>query len=167
MTETIETIEKVSSTELLEKLNNASLEEAEILFEQLSDAVQNTLYTVKLSVEEINSLKKYIITGAKWKFTECLGIIEVEKALNEAKKAGVFCAKALPIEAIYYYLSKVEGTGKKADGFGSVEEFIKILFAMNAVVEQIKAESEKIKTATFILAAKREGISTDDSVTTA
>lgn len=151
-------------------LNEFQLEaiaQAEKDLEDLKKELSTKKYLIDIDKNDIATLKKFILEDAAWKFTECLGIVEIEKELTVAEKDGKLFSRALGIEAIYYYMSKVEGNGTKPttpSSFKSVAEYIKVLKAITSGVERIKADNEKLNNAEFVLAARMEGIEPDESV---
>lgn len=152
-------------------LNNfqlAALETAEKELMDLEKEMSSKKYLVDLSKDDVKMLDNFIKTDAPWKFTESLGIIEVEKSLKEAVKDGKIYTSALAIEAIYYYMSKVEGKGKTPDAtsFKKAEDYIRILKGITGAMEKVKIDNEKVKNAQFVVAARREGIEPDSSIET-
>lgn len=152
----------------LSQFQKEALEDAENELEMLRDEIQKKKYLIDLKKEDITMIQKFIVNDAPWKFTECLGIIEVEKDLNDAVKSGKLYINGVAIEAIYYYMSKVEGKGKETDtsSFTKVEDYIRCLKGITGGLERVKADSEKVRQAEFIVAARREGIEPDESLTT-
>ena len=95
-------------------------QEAYALAEKELDAYREELttkkYLVDLKKEDIKTSIDFMNNDAQWKFTESLGIGEVTKDLETSlKKNGKIFISAVATEALYYYLSKVEGTGKKVN----------------------------------------------------
>jgi hypothetical protein len=146
----------------------AALEDAEKELEKMRNELNETKYLIDLSKNEISILNNFILQDAPWKFTESLGVVEVEKETIKATKSGKLFTSAVAIEAIYYYLSKVEGKGKNvnASAFKDVDEYLKVLKAITAGIERIKADNEKMRQAEFVVAARREGIEPDKSLAT-
>lgn len=151
----------------LTDFQTAALEAAEKELETLRKEVEETKYLVDLSGEDLKDLNNFICENAPWKFTESLGIIEVEKAMKKAVKDGKLFTDAVAIEAIYYYLSKVEGNGKKtnASAISSIDTYLRILKAITGTIERIKANTERVRQAEFVVASRREGIEPDQSLT--
>jgi archaellum component FlaC len=152
----------------LTSFQQSALEDAEKNLEKLRKEVEEAKYLVDLSKNELTSLSNFIVNNAPWKFTESLGIIEVEKSMKRAVKEGKLYTDAVAIEAIYYYLSKVEGNGKNtnASAIASIDEYLKILKSITGAIERIKANTERVRQAEFVVAARREGIEPDKSLTT-
>jgi hypothetical protein len=144
-----------------------ALDVAEKELETLREEVSNKKYLLDLDKKDLETLNKFIIEDATWKFTESLGIIEVEKEMKKAIKEGKLFTNAVAIEAIYYYMSKVEGNGRsvKATAFENVDSYLKVLKAITGGIEKVKIETEKVRQAEFVVAARREGIEPDASVT--
>ena len=158
--ETTNTVETVSP---LNEFQIAAIEAAEKDLAALNAKAETEKYLIDIDKAGIEMIKNFIANDASWKFTEALGIIEVEKDFKEAKKTGKLFIKAVAIEAIYYYLSKVEGNGKSTNcsSIKQVEDYLKILKAITEGVERVKADAEKIRQAEYVVAARREGINID------
>lgn len=151
----------------LNEFQHAALTQAQNELEDLRKELSAKKYLLDVDKKDVELLKTFITNDAVWKFTEALGIVEVTKELDAIKDGKLFI-KALAIEAIYYYMSKVEGTGTKPDGvsFPSITEYLRILKAITVGVERVKADNEKINNAEFVLAARMEGIEPDSSINT-
>lgn len=151
----------------LDEFQQAAYEQAQKELEEIKKEVSNQKYLIDITKNEIEQLSNFISNDAPWKFTECLGIEEIEKELETAKKNGKLFPKALAVEAIYYFLSKVEGKGNKPEctAFDNIAVYKKILKAITGGVERIKADNERVNHAEFVLAARMEGIAPDESLT--
>ena len=119
MTKTV-TMEVVSKETQLAEKNENRQKMVELLTARI-DAKEKDLQTKKYIVqgglETAESLLSFLKNDAQWKFSEALGIIEAVKQVEEAKKAltggkakEVF-VPGLALEAIYYFLTKVESKG--------------------------------------------------------
>ena len=161
----METTIKETGENPLNEFQLKALKEAEENLEKLRTELEGKKYSIDLKKEDIILLEKFNRLDAPWKFTECLGIVEVEKSLNEAVKSGKLNINAIAIEAIYYYLSKVEGKGKttNTETFKDIFDYIRVLKGITNGMESVKADTEKYRNAEFVLAARREGIDTDKS----
>jgi hypothetical protein len=160
------TITEVKSENPLADFQQEALEQAEKDLVALREELNKKKYLIDLKKEDIVLLDKFNKQDAPWKFTECLGVIEIEKELKEAIKSGKLYIGAMPIEAIYYYMSKVEGKGKSTDAtaFEKVEDYIRILKAITGGMERVKADNESLRNSEFVVAARREGIEPDSSL---
>ncbi len=143
-----------------------ALENAEKELDTLRDEITKKKYLIDLSKSDIVLLNDFNNNDAPWKFTECLGVVEIEKELKESIKSGKLYIGAMPIEAIYYYLSKVEGTGKTTNTttFKNLEDYIRVLKAITTGMERMKIDNEKLRNAEFVVAARREGIEPEATV---
>lgn len=143
----------------LSDIQQEALKKSEEELDAYKKELEKKKYLVDVKGEEIKTILNYMQTDAPWKFTESLGIIEVTGELAECAKKGKMFMTAISIEALYFYLSKVEGKGMKADGaIGSIETYLKILKAINVVRTVILNENEKLKELEFIVASRREGL---------
>ena len=141
---------------------------AEKELEALKAKMEDQKYLVDLDKKDVQAIADFIQNDAQWKFTEALGIVEASKELKKATKDGKLFTKSIAIEAIYYYMSKVEGngTGTNAKAFATVDDYIRAFKGIANAVERIKADNEKVRHAEFVVAARREGIDPDSSLTT-
>jgi hypothetical protein len=122
-------------------------------------------YLVDLTKDDVEVIQNFIGNDAKWTFMESLGIGEVLKELkNSVDKSGKVFIPAVAVEAIYYYLSKVEGTGHKvnASSIGTVEVYLRLLKAINAARTSVANDNEKKKHLEYILACRAEGLDPED-----
>lgn len=160
------TVNEVEAGNSLTDFQKTALDNAEKELETLSNELQSKKYLIDLKKEDIVLLESFNKLDAPWKFTECLGIVEVEKELASAVKAGKLYIGAIAIEAMYYYMSKVEGTGKSTntESFKNVDDYIRVLKALTLGMERVKADNEKLRQAQFVVAARREGIDPDSSI---
>jgi hypothetical protein len=97
---------------------------------------------------------------APWKFTESLGIKEVQKELDACQKSGKLFMNAISYEALYFYLSKMEGKGEHvvSEAIKTLDEYLEILKSINVVRNVIANENEKLKHMEFVVASRAEGI---------
>lgn len=165
----METTEKeVGLENPLNEFQEKALKEAEEKLEKLKTELSSKKYLIDCSKDDIKMLEEFNRVDAPWKFTECLGIVEVKKDLKEAVKSGKLYINAIAIEAIYYYLSKVEGKGETTNtkSFANIQDYIRVLKAITGSMERVKSDTEKLRNAEFVVAARREGIDTDSETGT-
>lgn len=152
----------------LSDIQQAALKQSEEELQAFKRELETKKYLVDLKVDDIKSILNYMRTDAPWKFTESLGVLEVVGELTECVKKGKMFMTAISIEALYFYLSKVEGKGMNVDGsIGSLESYLKMLKAINVVRTVILNENEKLKELEFIAASRREGLAPEGDVTPA
>lgn len=142
------TLEVVSS----KKENEKRVAKLQVLADKLKAKIE--------SAEKDLTTKTYLIEGgsnigtdivsflthdAKWKFSEALGIGEainqVESALSNIKKGKTkeLLVPSLALEAIYYFMTKVEG-----EGVESANNFIKLLKPVSDALGRSKNDRSKI-----------------------
>jgi cell division protein FtsB len=126
--------ERVLSSEQALRLKQAKEE-----LDQLNLGAKDKKYAVGISTDEAkNVLVDFVANKAKWKFTESLGIIEALKTIRkENVKSGAIMMGALEIEAIYYFMSKHEGTGE-----AEALEFHKILKPITDSLAKLREDSQ-------------------------
>ena len=90
----------------------ASLEQE---INQRNREIAEKFYVVEGSDRVAKAVLKFMTEEAKWKFTEAIGVVEcikeIEKALDKTKGGKEFFLQVLPLEAIWFFINKVEGTG--------------------------------------------------------
>lgn len=123
---TMETKEKeaiatiVSKKEEIEARNEMRAEMVKQLtakIEAKEKEIENKKYIIEGGSKTASSLIKFLKEDANWKFSEALGVIESTKQIESANseiiknKTKELMVPALALEAIYYFLTKVEGKG--------------------------------------------------------
>jgi GTPase involved in cell partitioning and DNA repair len=156
-------MEPLKAENPLNDFQKIALEKAEQDLESFKKELESKKYLIDIDKSDILKLKNFNENDATWKFTESLGVIEVKKDLDKAVKEGKLYISSVAIEAIYYYLSKVEGKGKStnASSFDDVKDYIRVLKAITGGMERVRADNDKLQNAEFVVAARREGINTD------
>lgn len=110
----------VSKKDEIEALNVKRQKMVDFLTERIEQReaeLQNKKYILEGKAEFAAQLLDFVKFEAKWKFSEALGVLESVKQLEEAikslrsKKTTELMLPSLVIEAVYYFLTKVEGTG--------------------------------------------------------
>jgi hypothetical protein len=168
MTETTKIPEsEVNSMKNLElsEVQQQAYDEAVKKLEDFVKEVESKKYLVDIDKKDIEKLRKFIVEDAKWKFMESLGIGEVSKDLaTSVDKSGKVFINAVALEAIHYYLSKVEGTGKSVDSpsLGDIDSYLKILKAIIAARNSANLDVEMRKELEYIVTCRSEGLDPED-----
>jgi hypothetical protein len=103
--------------------------------------LENKKYVVEGKADVASTLHKFLLEEAQWKFSEALGVIESVKQVEEASKALMtkktteLMLPTLAIEAIYYFLTKVEGVGTIA-----ANEYVAVLKPVSDALSRAKQE---------------------------
>ncbi len=83
--------------------------------DQRKKELDEKLYIVEGGEEAGKKLLDFITNKAQWKFTEAMGIIEMTKeiqtAIENAKGGKELFLRTLPLEALWFFINKVEGVG--------------------------------------------------------
>jgi hypothetical protein len=113
-------MEVVSKEQQLAEKNAVRQEMVDLLTERIENK-QKELETKKYIVEggekTASAILNFLNIEAQWKFTEALGVIEATKQIEESAKAintgktKELLVNSLALEAIYYFLTKVERKG--------------------------------------------------------
>jgi len=159
----MEIVKTTESAELeggLNQIQKEAYEQAQLELDKFKKDLETKKYLVDLKLEDIKKLEGYISKEAAWKFTEALGIREVVNELGVCVTKGKLFMSAISIEALYFYLSRIEGAGDTVNSkfIESVDTYLTILKNINIVRNVIAQENEKLKEMEFITASRREGI---------
>lgn len=138
-------------TELVAKLT------AEL--EAFNKSLHTKVYPIKIGTEtDLTNLMDFINTKATWKNMEALGIIEVSKVLNDAYTEGLndgnMFLQSLPIQALSFFLSKVEDKGLEA-----AQNHIKFVKPVDDALKLIKIDNDTLNKMDSELSAAENGIS--------
>lgn len=152
-----------ATEEQTSKVDQARVDSLTKEHEALLASFKNKVYPVKLETDGVlAALIDFIENHATWKNMEALGIIEVSKALKECKSAGlnsgnIFLA-SLPIQAISFFLSKVEDAG-----LTKAERHIKLVKPIDDALRLIKQDNDAQNALESKLAAAENGISIEST----
>jgi hypothetical protein len=108
-------IEKSSVREMTaeDRANEVSKLQEEI--DARNREMETKLYIVEGGSEVGEKLLKFVTEEAQWKFTEAIGIVEmtkeIEDAVANAKGGKQLFLRILPLEALWFFINKVEGVG--------------------------------------------------------
>jgi hypothetical protein len=120
------TIEKKTAQSRLEEKNAQRQKMVDKLTEKIdktSKVLETKKYIVDGELTSGNAILNFLKTEATWKFTEAKGVVEAVKQIQTAidgitsKKVKHLLVDSTALEAIYYFLSKVEKTGLEAAAF--------------------------------------------------
>lgn len=153
--------EEIIKEPVIDEILVAKLTEELAAFEK---ELENKVYPIKLENEKFpglfNYLKDFVQNHASWKDSEALGVIEAMKLLEkETMKNGNIFLKSLAIQAIRYFLSKVEGKGLE-----HAEKHIALVKPIDAALALQKLDDTKLNQMRTELAATEQGISIEPPV---
>lgn len=123
--------------------------------------LKTKVYPIKLETDAaLVGLILFIENESAWKNMEALGIIEVSKVLNEQRiaglKSGNIFIPSLPIQAISFFLSKVEDTG-----IDKAKRHIAFVKPIDEALKLIKMDIDKQNQMNSELAAAEQGIAVE------
>jgi hypothetical protein len=106
--------------------------------------IETKYYIVQGGAAAGEKLLNFVKNEAQWKFTEAVGIVEmtkeIQKAIDKAKDGKDLFLQVLPLEALWFFINKVEGVGlEKAAYFH--ENLIK---PVGEALSRVKNDREKI-----------------------
>jgi len=154
-------IENTTNEIKLTDIQQEAYEKADKELQEFNKEIETKKYLIDLTKDEGTILLNFIVNDANWKFTESLGINEVIKNLQETiKKSGSVLLTGTAIEAIYFYLSKVEGVGQKVNSSSikTVDVYLKLLKALNITRNKVAVDVEKQKQLEYISVCRAEGV---------
>jgi hypothetical protein len=133
-----------------EKMNER-IEQKKKLIEMLEEKIQERsvknqekLYIVEGGKDAAYNALKFITNSAEWKFSEAMGVIEANRAIKEAianiedGKTSEFYLKNLTLEAIYYFMTKVTGSGLGE----ALQFYAELLKPMSEALARAKADKD-------------------------
>lgn len=159
MTEKVELkVEKNESTEESKKINPEVIEKLKEAIEKKEVELEGKKYLIPGGKEVATLIKNFICEDAKWKFTEALGIIEVNKIIQEFLTSGKkdFMIPPVALEATYYFLSKHEGKG-----LAEAETCTSLLKAINQAKARADEDKKEYEEMQFRLQSLEHGIDPD------
>jgi hypothetical protein len=142
------TIEIVSKKEQIEKLNAERQKMVEFLDRKIKEKeveLQTKKYVIEGKAEVGGTIVTFLKENAQWKFSESLGIVESVRQTEEAvkavltKKTSELMLPSLSLEAVYYFLTKVEGKG-----LDEAAAYIKILKPISDALGRSKQDRQDI-----------------------
>lgn len=146
------------------KINHEIIEKLKETIKEKEKELETKKYLIPGGKEVAENIKIFITESAKWKFTESIGIIEVNKVLtefiNDLKKKELMIPPVV-LEATYYFLSKHDGTGLE-----EAEKFTKLLKAINQAKSRADNDKKEFEEMTFRLQSLEHGVDPDASVDT-
>jgi hypothetical protein len=110
----------VSKKEAIAERNEQRQKMVDLLTTKIENGekdVISKLYIVEGGKEAGESILGFLTNKAQWKFSEALGIVEAVKQVSQSLekiktgKTKEFMITSLPLEAVYYFMTKAEGTG--------------------------------------------------------
>lgn len=106
--------------------------------------METKLYIVEGGAETGEKLLKFVTEEAQWKFTEAIGVVEmtkeIEDAVANAKGGKQLFLRVLPLEALWFFINKVEGVGLEKAKYYSTN----LLKPVGDALGRIKADRDAI-----------------------
>lgn len=129
--------------------------------ESFRKELKTKLYALKGDESLVAEFKDFIENEAQWKAMEALGVEELSKRFNDIGeiKNGVFYLKNLEVDALHYFLSKVEGVGKESSA-----RYLRMIRSVNEAVKMVQADNRTQIKLEHELAAAEQGIDLEAQV---
>ncbi|MCK9575376.1 MAG: hypothetical protein WC979_00870 [Candidatus Pacearchaeota archaeon] len=148
-------VDKVETTKT-SGINPEVIEKLKIEIEEKKDELENKKYLIPGGDAIAKKIKQFIVKEAKWRFTECIGVLEVNRILHDFitdPARAELMITPVALEALYYFMSKHEGKGlPEAE---AMTELIKAINQAKSRAEQDKREFEEM---TFRLQSLEHGV---------
>lgn len=143
---------------ILNSLDQARIEACQKNLDETKERISKKVYAVKFEAQEdLNRFIDFINNKTQWKEKEALGVIEINKVLEKAQREGIqqnaLYLQALPLEASYYFLSKITGSGLE-----EAKKYIAMLKPFDVALSSVKADAVEIQNLEKELAAAQQGI---------
>jgi len=122
---TLEVVSKKEEMEVRREHLQQMVDRLTAKIEKTEKDLSEKLYVVEGKQQSAEHIIEFLKTRAEWKFTESLGILECIKQVQDgekklkAGKAKELMVPSLSLEAIYYFMTKVEGKG-----YGEAYDFV-------------------------------------------
>jgi len=141
------------------KATPEEIEKKKIELQKKRDEYDKKVFAVGTGIELAKQLQNFIVNEAKWTYSESLGIVEVNKLLTEQIKAiesgkqKTIFLTTIGIEALHFFLKKVEGKG-----LASAKTYLNMLQPIGEALQKAQREYEKLQALEFELASLQHGI---------
>jgi hypothetical protein len=141
------------------QIDEAKIKALEIEIQEKSKELETKVYAVQLDEEALTLLKDYMSNEVSWNGLECIGVVEVNRILNgEVKSANnMIFLKAIEIQAIHYFVSKVSGKGLK-DAIKYTDFSKKVSKHVNESLEKTKGDAMELNSLKEKLKAAMQGV---------
>lgn len=140
------------------KVNTQAIEKAEKEMKFLVKELDSKKYLLTKDKKIAKSILDFIENEAKWKSTECFGVIEISKQikkfLNGEDKNLMVDATAA--QAIRYFLSSKEGVGVE-----NAKKFSIMIKPVNDTIELMKADKQKFDELNLRIESLKNGLDPD------
>lgn len=151
---------KVENSEEKKEKNEKLIKELTKERDKFQDELDSKEYLIDGGESMAKELLKFVRQDAKWKFTEALGIIEIVKTLEKITSGNKkeFMIGPLELEAIYYFLSKHEGTG-----YQSAKRCVDFLKAINPAKSRKDSDGKKFEELNFKITSLEHGVDPEEA----
>lgn len=153
------TVEKTSEETKGSKINPEVIAKLKQAIEDKTEELENKKYLIPGGDDVAKKIQAFIVDNAKWKFTESIGVIEVNRIIKDfladAKKKE-FMIPTVALEATYYFLAKHEGVGLE-----EAETFTELLKAINQAKSRADQDKKDFEEMQFRLQSLEHGVDPD------
>lgn len=142
------------------KINPEIIEKLKETIDEKTEELENKKYLIPGGKEVAKSIKQFIVKQAKWKFTESLGIVEINRQMHEFindPASKELMVPPLVLEAFYYFLSKHEGIG-----LPEADAFVSLLKAINQAKSRADNDKKELEEMRFRLQSLEHGVDPDN-----
>jgi hypothetical protein len=141
------------------QIDESKIKALEIEIGEKTNELKDKVYAVQLDSDAIALLKDYLSNEVTWNGLECVGVVEINRVLNDEIKSsnGMVFFKAIEIQAIHYFISRITGKGLK-DAIKYTDFSKKVSKHINESLEKTKGDSMDINALKEKLKAAMQGI---------
>lgn len=144
------------TTETKSKINPEVIEKLKVSIKEKEEELETKKYLIPGGDPVAKKFKQFIVKNAKWRFTECIGVVEVNRILHEfindpAKEELMLPPVAL--EALYYFMAKHEGVG-----LPDAEDFTALIKSINSAKARSEQDKKELEEMRFRLQSLEHGV---------
>jgi hypothetical protein len=156
---TVEKNEQVAEETKNPRINPEVIEKLKGEIKAKEEELETKKYLIPGGKQVAKNFKQFIAKNAKWRFTEAIGVVEVNRILiefieNPAETELMIPAVAL--EAMYYFMARHEGTG-----LVEAKEFTDLIKAINSAKGRSEQDRKEFEEMTFRLQSLEHGVDPD------
>jgi hypothetical protein len=152
--------EEANEATLKKFISNVDQDKVESIKKDLEDykkSLTGKEYAVSMTPELLDRFLTYMKSEVQWRSKEALGVKEILKSIEKAKKEGikdgVIYFTNLEVEASHYFVLKMEGNGES-----EIDNFIALWKTFEETLALIQQDNMVVKDLEQQLAAAEQGI---------
>jgi len=156
----VEAIDINSVGDNLPELDQEAIKITEERILDKTEEMKGKVYSVRMTGPLLERLEDFINNKVAWANKEALGVIEVNKTLEETRKSGIkdgfVYMESLPLQATHYFVSKTTGNGLE-----EAKEHVELLKVLDEALERSTEDVRQLKALENELAGLQQGLKTE------